>query len=118
MTGKKMTITIEVEGGNPQATIRCGDDLYVVDGLALFADSEADGNLMTFYWNRPGMAAKAVVTGCAEAIDRGDEWATQFYRAMLRGFCTAAGVRPERNEADPEDVLKRWESEDPNIRFH
>jgi hypothetical protein len=118
MSGKKMTITIEVEGGNPQATIRCGDDLYVVDGLALFADSEADGNLMTFYWNRPGMAANAVVRGSAEAIDRGDEWATQFYRDMLRGFCLAARVRPERKEIDPEDVLKRWESEDPNIRFH
>lgn len=118
MTGKKMTITIEVEGGNPQATIRCGDDLYVVDGLALFADSEADGNLMTFYWNRPGTAAKAVVRGSEAAIDRGDEWATQFYRAMLRGFCLATGVRPERKEVDPEDVLKRWEGEDPNIRFH
>jgi len=118
MSGKKMTITIEVEGGNPQATIRCGDDLYVVDGLALFADSEEDGNLMTFHWNHPGMAAKAVVRGSAAAIDSGDEWATQFYRAMLRGFCLATGVRPEREEADPEDVLKRGGSEDPGIRFH
>jgi hypothetical protein len=45
----------------------------VVDGLALFADFEADGNLITFYWNRPGMAAKAAVRGCAAAINRGDE---------------------------------------------
>src|SRR5512146_1924542 len=118
MSGKKMTITIEVEGGNPQATIRCGDDLYVVDGLALFADAEADGNLVTFYWNRPGMAAKAVVRGSAAAIDRGDEWATQFYRAMLRGFCTATGGRPEREQADPEEILERWESEDPKNRNH
>src|SRR5512146_2153055 len=118
MSGKKMTITIEVEGGNPQAAIRCGDDLYLVDGLALFADSEADGNLVTFYWNRPSMAAKAVVRGSAAAIESGDEWAAQFYRAMLRGFCAAAGVRPEREEADPDDILKRWESDDPNIRYH
>lgn len=118
MSDKKMTITIEVESGNPQATIRCGDDVYVVDGLALFADSEADGNLVTFYWNRPGMAAKAVVRGSAVAVDHGDEWAAQFYRAMLRGFCLATGVRPEREEVDPEDVLKRWNSKDPNIRFH
>src|SRR5512146_3401689 len=117
MSGKKMTITIEVEGGNPQATIRCGDDLYVVDGLALFADSEADGNLMTFYWNRPGMAAKAVVRGSAAAIDRVGEWAAQFYRAMLRGFCLATGVRPEHEEAGPEEILERWEREDPKNRY-
>jgi hypothetical protein len=73
---------------------------------------------MTFYWNRPGMAANAVVRGSAEAIDRGDEWATQFYRDMLRGFSLAAGVRPEVKEVDTEDVLKRWESEDPKIQFH
>lgn len=118
MSGKKMMITIEVEGGNPRATIRCGDDLYVVDGLALFADSEADGNLVTFYWNRPAEAARAVVKGAAAAIEHGDDWAIQFYRALLRGFCLATGTRPERKEADPEDVLKRWESADPEIRFH
>ena len=118
MSNKKMTITIEVEGGNPQATIRCGDDLYVVDGLALFADSEADGNLLTFYWNRPGLAAKAVVRGSAAAIDHGDESAAQFYRAMLRGFSLATGVRLDREEVDPEDILKRWEGEDSKIRYH
>lgn len=118
MSDKKMTITIEVEGGKPQATIRWGDDLYVVDGLALFADSEAGGNLVTFYWNRPGMAAQAVVRGPAAAIKQGDEWAAQFYRAMLRGFCLATGVRPEREEIDPEDTLNRWESVDSKIRYH
>lgn len=118
MSGKKMTITIEVEGGKPQATIRCGDDLYVVDGLALFADSEADGNLVTFYWNRPGMAAKAVVRGSAAAIEQGDERAAEFYRAILRGFCLATGVRPEGEESDPEETLKRWESEDSKTRYH
>lgn len=118
MSGKKMTITIEVEGGNTQATIRFGEDLYVVDGLALFAGSEADGNLLTFYWNRPGEAARAVVRGAATAIEGGDEWAAQFYRAVLRGFCLATGARPEREEVDLEDVLKRWERDDPGIRFH
>jgi hypothetical protein len=118
MSGKKMTITIEVEGGNPQATIRCGDDVYVVDGLALFAGSEANESLMTFYWNRPGAAAKAVVGAAAAAIRRGDEWAAQFYRALLRGFSLATGVRPEQNVADPKDILDRWEREDPGIRFH
>lgn len=118
MSGKKMTITIEVEGGKPQATIRCGDDLYVVDGLALFADSEAGGNLLTFYWNRPGLAAQAVVRGSAAAIEQGDEWAAQFYQTMLRGFCLATDVHPEREESDPEDTLNRWESEDSKIRYN
>ena len=112
---KKMTITIEVEGGNPQATIRCNDAVYVVDGLALFADSDIEGNLFSFWWNRPGPAARAVVRSCAAAINQADEWATQFYRAMLRGFCQCT-QETRQNEVTAEEVLARWEKENKTER--
>jgi hypothetical protein len=55
-------------------------------------------------------AAKAVVRGCAKAIERGDEIATQFYRAMLKGFAMATGACQDRNHVDPKDILERWEA--------
>jgi hypothetical protein len=108
----KLTIVIECEGGNEDATITINDQKYVGKGLALFMDSPQEGNLITFFWNSPGHAAKAVVRGCERAISSGDEVATQFYRAILKGFAMATGESPDRQRVDPKDLLERWDAED------
>lgn len=114
---KKFRIIIDVEGGKQEAKISTSTgDEYIVDGLALFGDAEGDGRMFSFYWNRPDMAAKAVVKGCACAINRGDEITTQFYRSMLKGFCMATGTQAKQ-EVEPEDILSRWE-EDLKIIIH
>jgi len=111
----KFRITIEVEGGKEEATIKTPDgNEYIVKGLALFGDAEQDGQLVTFFWNQPGLAAKAVVRGCATAINRGDEITTQFYRAILKGFAMATGTRHQDNI---EEVVSRWE-EDLKLTIH
>lgn len=111
---KKMTITIEVEGGNPQAVIKCNGEEYVVDGLALFAETADSKSAFTFFWNRPGPAARGVVRGISAAIQQGNDWAAQFYRAVLKGFCLATGVTVDRtNHLSTEEALERWEN--PNM---
>jgi len=108
----KFRITIEVEGGKEEATIKTSNgDEFVVNGLALFGDAEHDGQLLNFFWNKPGMAAKAVVRGCACAINSGDEITTQFYRAILKGFSISTGIRQVKEVADPEEILSRWEDD-------
>lgn len=107
---KKFRIVIEVEGGKEDCKIIIGDEVYEGKGLALFMDSPQEGNLVTFFWNRPSHAAKAVVRGCAKAIEAGDEVATQFYRAILKGFASATGVSSDVQHVDAKEVLERWEA--------
>jgi len=105
----KFCITIEVEGGKQEATIKTSNgDEFTVNGLALFGDAEQNGQLFSFFWNQPGLAAKAVVRSCACAINRGDEIATQFYRAILKGFASATGTRHEDNA---KEIAARWEND-------
>lgn len=83
---------------------------WTVKGLALFADG-GEGNLMSYYWNSPGMAASGFVRSLGESIRRGDEMAQQFYRAILRGLTMAAGGK-DRQTVSAEDLLRRWNAED------
>jgi hypothetical protein len=109
---KRLRIVIDVEGGSEEATITInGDKKYVGTGLALFMDSPQEGNLITFFWNSPGHAAKAVVRGLGKAIEAGDEVATQFYRAVLKGFAMATG-QDTRKRIDPQELLEKWDEED------
>lgn len=107
---KKMTIEIEVTGGQEEALIRCNGEEYIVRGLALFADG-APGNLFSFFWASPLMAAQAVIKSCAEAYRREDAFAQSFYACLLRGFALATGSYPKPEEKGLEK-LESWEKED------
>lgn len=105
--GNKMTITIEVEGGVEGATITCEGQTYQVTGLAIFADGPA-GNLFSFFWNSPIVAANAAVRSFAAAYRRGDEFSKTFYQCLLRGLAMAT-IPPEQTGLDK---LEEWEEKD------
>lgn len=109
-----LTITIEVEGGNPVVTVKdsAGNEKKVT-GLVLFGFSPTRDELYGFSWGEPGDASKAVVEVIARACNGGDSWMVKFYRSLLERFIRATGVMPANaKEVTPEEVLRRWDAED------
>lgn len=82
----KLTITIEVEGGVPTATIDDGTAKRVVQGLALFGTDSGSG----------------------------DPWYTDFYRALTMQLAMRTCTRPNECRIAPEELEERWKTNESN----
>lgn len=90
-------------------TIRTSDGQeFTVKGLALFADNAGEGNLFSFYWNDPKVAACALVRSCVESIRREDPFALKFYQTMFYMFAKATGA--QNTVLTPEDAVRMFEA--------
>lgn len=104
------SITITPTPKSEDCLIRTSDGQeFTVKGLALFADG-GDGNLFVYTWNSPKVAACGCIRALASAFKQGNEFVLQFYRCLFRQLSITTGA--ERKMGDPEDLLRRWESED------
>lgn len=83
---------------------------FKVKGLALFADG-GDGNLFSYWWNSPRVAAMGCVRAFSEAIRRGDRFAISFYKCILQGLTLVTGCS-DKKTISPEELLRRWDAED------
>lgn len=95
--------------GSEDCTVKVGEEVYNVRGLALFADG-GDQHLLSFFWGSPTVAAVGCVKSFAQAIRSENKPAVQFYQYLLRFMCKVTGVGA--NEISAEDLLRRWEAED------
>jgi len=112
MGGERFTITIEVEGGTENSVIRTSDGReWHVKGIVIFADG-GPGQLFSFTWNSPGMAARAFVRSMIESVKQGNEVVVQFYRAVLKMLVQATGTGEHPNQILPGELLARWNQED------
>jgi hypothetical protein len=90
-------------------TIKVGEEIFTVRGLAFFADG-GDQNLLAYFWNSPKVAATACVKSFAQAIRSENRQAVQFYKELLQAMCKVTGVGA--NETTAEDLLRRWEAQE------
>jgi len=105
------SITITPVPGSEDCVIETSDgQKFVVRGLALFADG-GEGQLFTYWWNSPAMAACGCVRAFAEAIRREDPFALTFYKKILQGMVKVTGVRAF-NEITQEEALRKFESQE------
>jgi hypothetical protein len=105
------SITITPVSGGEDCKIRTSDGQeFVVKGLALFADSGGEGNLFSFYWNSPKVAACALVRSCVESIRREDPFALKFYQTMFYMFAKATGA--QNTVLTPEDAVRMFEAKE------
>lgn len=111
MTNNSWNITITPVPGSEDCTVKTSDGQeFSVRGLAIFADG-GEGNLFSYWWNSPGMAASGFVRALSQAIQRGDTFAQQFYKAILRGLTMATGGK-DKKYVSVDDILRRWEAEE------
>jgi hypothetical protein len=69
-----------------------------------------EGNLFSFYWNSPKVAACALVRACAESIRREDPFALKFYQTMFYQFAKITGA--QNTVLTPEDAVRMFESKE------
>jgi hypothetical protein len=108
-----LTITIEVEGGNPTVRIKdsAGNESEAT-GFVMFGFSPSTEQLYGFSWGSAGESAKAVVEVVARACNAGDGWMQEFYQALLGQFIKSTGVLPPGvKEITAEEALARWGKE-------
>lgn len=89
-------------------TVKVGDEVYVVRGLALFADG-GDSHLLSFFWNSPAVAAAGCVKSFAQAVRSENPSAIQFYQHLLRHMVKVTGAQG-LNELSPEDAVRMFEA--------
>jgi hypothetical protein len=105
------SITITPDPKSEDCRIETSDgQSFVVKGLALFADNEGEGNLFSFYWRDPKVAACGLVRSCAESIRREDPFALKFYQTMFYQFAKITGA--QNTVLTPEDALKMFEAKE------
>ena len=108
-TPSPWSITITPIPGSEDCTVKVGEEIYTVRGLALFADG-GDSHLLSFFWGSPSVAAAACVKSFAQAIRSENQPAVQFYKYLLRFMCRVTGTGA--NEMTPEDALRMFEAKE------
>lgn len=103
------SITITPIPGSEDCTVKVGEEVYNVRGIALFADG-GDGQLLSYFWNSPKVAACGCVKSFAQAIRSENRCAIQFYRELLQAFCKVTGAGGV--EISPEDALRKFEAQE------
>ena len=107
---KALRIIIDAVGGTEQSTVTVGEDVYIVNGLALFADG-GDQQLISFTWGSPAIAAAGCVKSFAQAIRSDNKFAVEFYQYLLRFMVKVTGVQG-LNELTAEDALRMFDAKE------
>ena len=102
------SITITPIPKTEDCTVKVGEEVYTVRGLALFADG-GDTQLLSFFWNSPSVAAAGCVKSFAQAVRSENQAAVEFYKHLLRYMVKVTGVKG-LNELSPEDAVRMFEA--------
>lgn len=110
---RKFHITVEIDPEGREITIRDGDgnEKTVKSVILLGGDAEA-GAFYLFGWGSAADAAWAYKQGYLHAHRSGDPSYRSFYKQCACHLAQCLCPDAFRREADPEEVLDRWEGED------
>lgn len=111
--GRKFHITVEVDPEAREITIRDGGgNERTVKGVVLLGGDAEAGTLYLFGWGSAADAAWAYKQGFLHAHRSGDPSYRSFYKQCACHLAQCLCPDVFRREADPEELLDRWEGED------
>ncbi len=111
--GKKLTIVIEVDADSREITVRddAGNE-RPVKSIVVFGGDAERGTLYLFGWGASADAAWAYKEGFLHANGNDDVRMRNFYRQCACHIAQCLCPSAFRAEADADELLDRWESED------
>jgi hypothetical protein len=106
---RKFTITIEVEGGTHNITVKDdGGNEKKCKSIVLAAGCAEGREIYTFAWGHPKEAAWALGEGLSQA--QGDDWWASFINCHCRDM--ALRTMPIGEPTTVENIKERWDKED------
>ncbi len=116
---RKRIITIEVDPERQEITIRDGDGaVRPVRSIVVFGGDAEHGILYLFGWGSSADAAWAYREGYLHANECEDAPLKNFYKQCACHLAQCLCPQAFRREVEAEDLLKRWEEEDPGRNWH
>ncbi|GAB4362558.1 MAG: hypothetical protein Kow00128_02370 [Deltaproteobacteria bacterium] len=112
--GRKFTITITVDPEAKEISVRddAGNERSL-RSIMLFGGDAEQGRFYCFGWGSSADAAWAYKEGLRHAMENGDRYYRSFYKQCACQIVQAFDPDAFRREADPWELLDRWEEEGP-----